>query len=241
MCKLFKTVITILLGIVMLTTCGLAFANEDEAPRKTMKQRIAEMQMDTSAQLNFVFYLDTDGHANYEQKVLDKIITVIQSKLPSYAYLYADSQFLGDFDLYREEKYDKIMGQLQATDPAYAMIANNTVPFAGTPKVKMTKEIIDEFLETTNYDGMIIVRIDKVSEKAGVNYANLALFGFGGTNTKVEMDVTTRVFNKHSAKGYVFNNRQRVVGKVHGTWAPDTASRKAIPLAMKNIDEINVQ
>lgn len=241
MSKLLKKVMAVLLGIVVLTTCGLAFANEDGTPRKTMKQRIAEMQMDNSERLSFVFYLDTDGHANYEQKVLDKIVDVIQSKLPSYAELYSDSQFLGDFDLYREEKYDAIVGKLQAADPAYAMIANNTAQFAGTPKVKMTKEIIDEFLETTNYDGMVIVRIDKVSEKAGVNYANLALFGFGGTNTKVEMDVTTRVFNKHSAKGYVFNNRQRVVGKVHGAWAPDTASRKAIPLAMKNITEINVQ
>lgn len=241
MTKLFKNVVTILLGIVMLATCGLAYADDAGVQRKTMKQRIAEMKMENNEKLNFVFYLDTDGHANYEQKVLDKIVEVIQSKLPIYAELHSDSQFLGDFDLYREEKYDALVGKLQKTDPAYAMIANNSMPFGGTPKVKMTKEVIDEFLETTDYDGMVIVRIDKVSEKAGVNYANIALFGFGGTNTKVEMDVTTRVFNKKSAKGYVFNNRQRVVGKVHGTWAPDTASKKAIPLAMKNITEINVK
>ncbi len=60
-------------------------------------------------------------------------------------------------------------------------------------------------------------------------------------NTKVEMDVTTRVFNKKSPKGYVFNNKQRVVGKVSGSWAPDTAARKAVPMAMKNINTIPVE
>ena len=239
--KWFKTVLILVVSTIFLVMCGSAFAAENnEQPKKTMKERLAEMKVAQSANiLKFAFYLDSDGHANYEQKVLDNVVKVLQSKLPANARLEADSQLLGDFDLYREEKYNEIMTKMYAEKPEYAMLTANTTPSG--QKIQMTNEVIDQFLETTDYDGLVIVRIDKVQEKASVNYTNAILFGFGGVNTKVEMDVTTRVFNKHNPKGYVFNNRQRVVAKVHGTWASETASRKAIPMAMKNVKVIKVE
>ena len=224
--------------MLLLALCGAALAAEAEKP--TFKERVAQTEAAYAnhAPMSFVFYLDSETHANYEERVLNEIIKTIQEKMPMYAKLHSDGQFLADFDLFREEKYDALVKQMQQTNPQFAALGS-----AGdnATKVKLSREIIDEFLNTTNYDGMVIVRIDKVQEKAGVNYANAILFGIGGTNTKVEMDVTTRVFNKKSPKGYTFNNKQRVVGKVSGSWAPDTASRKAIPMAMKNINIITVE
>ena len=158
--------------------------------------------------------------------------------MPLYAKLKADSQFAADFDLFREEKYDQLVKEMAKTNPALVMAEGYG---ESGKKVKMSKEVIDEFLKTKNYDGMVMIRIDKVEERASVNYTNAILFGVGGVNTKVEMDVITRVFNKKKPQEYVFNNKQRVVGKVSGSWAPVTASRKAIPLAMKNIKAITVE
>ena len=234
---MFKKIFTGILAMMLIAMCGVAFA--DDAAKQTFKERIAQTDAAYAnhAPVNLVFYLDSEGHANYEERVLEEIIKTIQAKLPLYAKLHGDGQFLADFDLYREEKYDALVQQMQKTDPTYAAAASGD----SATKVKLSREIIDEFLKTTDYDGMVIMRIDKVQEKAGVNYTNAILFGIGGVNTKVEMDVTTRVFNKKSPKGYVFNNKQRVVGKVSGSWAPDTASRKAVPLAMKNINVITVE
>ncbi|MBQ7673480.1 MAG: hypothetical protein IJT36_03025 [Alphaproteobacteria bacterium] len=235
---MFKRIFTGILAMMLIAMCGVAFADEEAKP--TFKERLAQTEAAYAnhAPLNFVFYLDSEGHANYEERVLDELIKTIQSKMPLYAKVKGDSQFLADFDLFREEKYDALMKEMQKSNPGFAVMG--AYDESGR-KVKMTKEIIDEFLKTTDYDGMVILRIDKVQEKAGINYANAILFGFGGVNTKVEMDVTTRVYNKKSPKGYVFNNKQRVVGKVSGSWAPDTASRKAVPMAMKNISKITVE
>lgn len=204
-----------------------------EAP---INQRIASI-MSNEKQIKLAFYLDADGHANYEQRVLDEITASIQTKLPMNAKLIGDTQFLANLDLYREEQYSQMLQNLAKDNPAYAvMMAQN----GATNKMQLTTDVIQEFLDTTDYDGIVIVRIDKVQEKAGVNYTNAILFGFGGVNTKVEMDVTTRVYNKQK-KAYAFNNKQRVVGKVHGTWAPDTASRRAIPMALAKIGTITVE
>ena len=235
---MFKKFIIGILAMLLIAISGVAMA--EESAKQTFKERIAQTEAAYAnhAPMNFVFYLDAETHANYEERVLEEIIKTIQSKMPLYAKLHGDGQFLADFDLFREEKYDALVKQMQQTNPQFAAMGS-----AGdnATKVKLSRDVIDEFLETTSYDGMVIVRIDKVQEKAGVNYANAILFGIGGVNTKVEMDVTTRVFNKKSPKGYMFNNKQRVVGKVSGSWAPDTASRKAIPLAMKNINVIPVE
>lgn len=235
---MFKKLFTGILAMLLIALSGVALAADEAQP--TFKERIAQTDAAYAnhAPMNFVFYLDSETHANYEERVLEEIIKTIQAKMPIYAKLHGDGQFLADFDLFREEKYDALVKQMQQTNPQFAALGS-----AGdnATKVKLSREVIDEFLETTNYDGMVIMRIDKVQEKAGVNYTNAILFGFGGVNTKVEMDVTTRVFNKKSPKGYTFNNKQRVVGKVSGSWAPDTASRKAIPLAVKNINVITVE
>jgi len=227
--------------MLIFVSSGVVFAaDKDEKAEGSIKARLAET---TAAYANhepmsFVFYLDADSHANYEEKVLDEIIKTIQAKMPLYAKLKADSQFEADFDLFREEKYDQLIKEMEKTNPALAMAEGYG---ESGKKVKISKEVIDEFLKTKNYDGMVMIRIDKVEERASVNYTNAILFGVGGVNTKVEMDVITRVFNKKKPQGYVFNNKQRVVGKVSGSWAPVTASRKAIPLAMKNIKAITVE
>lgn len=237
---MIRKIVTFLLTILFIAFSSLAFAAEAKDKEGSFKERLAQ----TSAAyanhdpMSFVFYLDADGHANYEENALEEIIKTVQSKMPLYAKLKADNQFEADFDLFREEKYDQLMKELQKTNPALAMAEGNS---ESGKKVKMSKEVIDEFLKTKDYDGMVMIRIDKVEERASVNYTNAILFGIGGVNTKVEMDVVTRVFNKKQPQGYVFNNKQRVVGKVSGSWAPVTASRKAIPLAMKNIKSITVE
>ncbi len=229
-----------LLAILVISFAYVAMAAETKEKEGSFKERLAQTEAAYANHdpMTFVFYLDSEGHANYEENALEEIIKTIQAKMPRYAKLKADSQFEADFDLFREEKYDQLIKEIQKTNPAMAMVEGYN---ESGKKVKISKEVIDEFLKTKNYDGMVMIRIDKVEERAGVNYANAFLFGIGAVNTKVEMDVVTRVFNKKNTNGYVFNNKQRVVGKVSGSWAPVTASRKAVPLAMKNIKAITVE
>ena len=238
---MLRKLIAGLLAVLVVAFAGTVMAAEkDKNEQGSIKARLAETTAAYANHepMNFVFYLDADGHANYEENVLAEIIKTIQSKMPLYAKLKADSQFEADFDLFREEKYDQLIKEMEKTNPALAVAEGYS---ESGKKVKMSKEVIDEFLKTKNYDDMVMIRIDKVEERASVNYTNAILFGIGGVNTKVEMDVITRVFNKKNPQGYVFNNKQRVVGKVSGSWAPVTASRKAIPLAMKNIKSITVE
>lgn len=233
--------------IIVIALSIVSFINDSTVYAKaTFQQRIASI-MNDEEQVNLVFYLDADGYTAYEKKVVDTLVDNIQEKLPIYATLKCDSKFLGDFDLFREEKYDELLNQMYKDNPAYAAYAAqmNTVPTAmhagGAPKVKVTEELLGEYLKDTEYDGMVIVRVDQVQQKASTNYVNAILFGFGGVNTKVEMDVTIRVFNKNSDNKYVFSNRQRVIGKISGTWAPDTAAKRALPMALKEIDTITVK
>ena len=237
---MLKKIVAGLLTMLVIAFSGVAMAEEAKAKEGSVKERLAQTAAAYANHdpMTFVFYLDAEGHANYEENALAEIIKTIQSKMPLYAKLKADSQFEADFDLFREEKYDQLIKEMAKSNPALAMAEGNS---ESGKKVKMSKEVIDEFLKTKNYDGMVMIRIDKVEERASVNYTNAILFGIGGVNTKVEMDVITRVFNKKNPANYVFNNKQRVVGKVSGSWAPVTASRKAIPLAMKNIKTITVE
>ena len=243
-----KRIKKVALGLSIMTamSVGNVTSNVTAEAASTFQQRI-ESIMNNEEQVNLVFYLDTDGYTNYEQKVIDELVKNIQAKLPVNAKLVSDSQFLGSFDLFREEKYDALLNQMYKDNPAYAAVAvqMGTVPNAmgagGAPKVKVTEDVLAEFLKDSKYDGVMIVRVDKVQEKASINYTNAILFGFGGVNTKVEMDITMRVFNKNSDNKYVFTNRQRVVGKISGTWAPDTAAKRALPMALKEIDTITVK
>ena len=237
---MIRRIIAILLALMFITFSSAALAAETKDKGGSVKEKLAQTQAVYANHdpMSFIFYLDSDGQANYEERALDEIIKMVQSKMPPYAKLKASSQFDADFDLFREEKYDQLMKEMQKTNPGIAVIEGYN---ESGRRIKMSKEIIDEFLKTTDYDGMVFVRIDKVEERAGVNYTNAVLFGIGGVNTKVEMDVVTRVFNKKKPNVYVFNNKQRVIGKVSGSWAPVTASRKAIPIAMKNINSITVE
>lgn len=240
MLLMLKKIIAGLLTLFLVAFSGVVLAAEAKDKGGSVKEKLAQTQAAYADHdpMSFIFYLDSDGQANYEQSALDEIIKMFQSKMPPYAKLKASSQFDADFDLFREEKYDQMLKEMQKTNPGIAVMEGYN---EGGRRIKMSKEIIDEFLKTTDYDGMVFVRIDKVEERAGVNYTNAVLFGIGGVNTKVEMDVVTRVFNKKKPNGYVFNNKQRVIGKVSGSWAPVTASRKAIPIAMKNIKAITVE
>ena len=237
---MLKKLVSVLLAMLVIAFSGVAMAAEAKVKEGSVKERLAQAQAAYAGHdpMSFIFYLDSDGQANYEERALDEIIKMFQSKMPPYAKLKASSQFDADFDLFREEKYDQMMKEMQKTNPGLAVAEGYS---ESGRRIKISKEIIDEFLKTTDYDGMVFVRIDKVEERAGVNYTNAILFGIGGVNTKVEMDVVTRVFNKKKPNGYVFNNKQRVIGKVSGSWAPVTASRKAIPIAMKNIKTITVE
>lgn len=201
----------------------------------SFKERIQSIQQESNDKhLKFAFYLDSEGHANFEQKVLDEVVSSIQAKVPYYAKIQGDGQFLADLDLYRETKYDELMAQMQATNPQFAVMGNYS---ESGKKVKLTKPILDEFFKNSDYDGLVLARVDVAQVKQNYN------IWVGGIDTKAELDVTLRVYNKHSEKGYVFNNRQRVVGKSHAMMniSTDRAARKAIPKALEKVNAITVE
>lgn len=231
-----KVLSKIILAIAMLSftlfnmTC---FAQASQ--NLSFKERIQNIQRDANIkQLKFAFYLDSEGHANFEQKVLDEVVASIQEKLPTYATVQGDGQFLADLDLYRETKYDDLMAEMQEKNPQYAVLGDYA---ESGKKVKLTKPVLDEFLENSDYDGIILARVDVAQVKQNWN------IWVGGIDTKAELDVTIRVFNKHATKGYVFNTRQRVIGKSHAmaTDSTDRAARKAIPKALEKIQAITVE
>ena len=210
-----------------------AYAAEANAP--TMKERVQRLQQNEAVkQLNFAFYLDSEGHANFEQKTLDEIVASIQAKMPYYAAVKGDGQFLADLDLYRESKYDELMQKMQETKPEFAVLGNYD---ESGKKIKLTKAVLDEYFADSEYDGLVLARIDVAQVKNSWN------MWVGGIDTKAELDVTIRIYNKNSDKGYVFNNKQRVVGKSHAMPGDSTqrAARKAIPQALKNIEKITVE
>ncbi len=222
--------VTALMVMLFSVNC---FATETSA--SSFKTRLQNMQyQDDSKHLKFAFYLDSEGHANFEQKVLDEVVRSIQAKVPSYVTVQGDGQFLADLDLYRETKYDDLMAEMQEKNPQYAVMGDYA---ESGKKVKLTKAILDEFLSTSEYDGIVIARVDVAQVKQNFN------LWVGGVDTKAELDVTLRVFNKNSRNGYVFNNRQRVIGKSHAmaTDSTDRAARKAIPQALAKINMITVE
>lgn len=222
-----------LMMMVFMTTSITCFADAEK--KSSFKERIQSIQQDDGRQhLKFAFYLDSEGHANFEQKVLDEVVNSIQAKVPSYVTVQGDGQFLADLDLYRETKYDDLMAQMQANNPQYAVMGDYA---ESGKKVKLTKAILDEFLKDSEYDGIVLARVDVAQVKQNWN------IWVGGIDTKAELDVTLRVFNKHSQKGYVFNNRQRVIGKSHAMMndSTDRAARKAIPKALEKVKAITVE
>lgn len=233
MFNLVKKVMMFLCFSFLIFNCFSCYAANDGS--MTFKQRLEKIDQENSMKkLNFVFYLDSEGGEAFEQKVLDEIVSNIQQKLPLNAALTADSQFLADFDLYRETKYDELLEKMQVTNPEFAVLGE----YAETgKKVKLTKTILDNYFSDSEYDGMVLVRIDVVNTKATYNA------WVGGIDTKAEMDITIRVYNKHTPKGYVFTTKQRVMGKSHATAGVSVqrAARKAIPQALNKINVINVE
>ncbi|WP_304240036.1 hypothetical protein [Phascolarctobacterium succinatutens] len=218
-----------LTAMLFSTAC---YAQTGEAT--SFKDRLQNIQENDGKQLKFAFYLDSEGHANFEQKVLDEIVASLQAKVPSYVTIQGDGQFLADLDLYRETKYDDLMAEMQEKNPQFAVLGDYA---ESGRKVKLTKPILDEFFQNNKYDGLVLARIDVAQVKNSYN------IWVGGIDTKAELDVTFRVFNKHSKAGYVFNNRQRVVGKSHAMMntSEDRAARKAIPKALEKIQTIKVE
>ena len=84
--------------MVFMTTSITCFADAEK--KSSFKERIQSIQQDDGRQhLKFAFYLDSEGHANFEQKVLDEVVNSIQAKVPSYVTVQGDGQFLADLDL----------------------------------------------------------------------------------------------------------------------------------------------
>lgn len=218
-----------LAAMLFSTAC---YAQTGEAT--SFKERLQNIQENDGKHLNFAFYLDSEGHANFEQKVFDEIVVSLQAKVPAYVTIQGDGQFLADLDLYRETKYDDLMAEMQEKNPQFAVLGDYA---ESGRKVKLTKPILDEFFQNNEYDGLVLARIDVAQVKNSYN------IWVGGIDTKAELDVTFRVYNKHSKVGYVFNNRQRVVGKSHAMMntSEDRAARKAIPKALEKIQTIKVE
>ena len=230
--KSLTKLIMLVMALVTMHFSVVCYAQIGEST--SFKDRIQNIQNNDGKHLKFAFYLDSEGHANFEQKVLDEIVSSIQAKVPNYVTVQGDGQFLADLDLYRETKYDDLMAEMQEKNPQFAVLGDYA---ESGKKVKLTKPILDEFFNNSEYDGLVLARIDVAQVKQNYN------IWVGGIDTKAELDVTFRVYNKHSEKGYVFNNRQRVVGKSHAmaTASADRAARKAIPNALAKIQTITVE
>lgn len=232
MLKMLKKLLFCSCTVLLFGMSASAYAAEANAP--TMRERLQRIQQNDAAKhLNFVFYLDSEGHENFEQKTLNEIVASIQEKVPYYATIKGDGQFLADFDLYRESKYDELMQKMQESKPEFALLGNYD---ESGKKIKLTKAVLDDYFANSEYDGLVLARIDVAQVKTSWNT------WVGGIDTKAELDVTIRIYNKNSEKGYVFNTKQRVVGKSHAMPGASTnrAARKAIPQALKNIDKITV-
>ena len=260
--KMLKTTVVGFMSVAVLT--GVPCLMETKVEAADLQSRVASI-LNNEEQVKLAFYLDTDGYSNYDQKVIDDVVAAIQTKLPVYAKLAADTQLLGNFDLFREEKQNELLEKMAEENPtAYALMNQQN---AGAPvqtmtptmgpmgmmremhtagsyngtgragKMPLSKKLLAEFLSTSSYDGLVIIRIDKVSEHMKANWNPLAM----GANFKVEMDVTTRVFNKNSEAGYVFLDRQRVIGKVHGAFDSSIAVKRAVPQAIEKIGQIKVK
>ncbi|MDY5044580.1 MAG: hypothetical protein SPF10_01825 [Phascolarctobacterium sp.] len=125
--------------LLFMTTSVRCFAESEN--KSSFKDRIQSIQQGAGRnQLRFAFYLDSEGHANFEQKVLDEVVNSIQEKVPSYVTVQGDGQFLADLDLFRETKYDELMAQMQATNPQFAVMGDYA---ESGKKVKLTKPILD--------------------------------------------------------------------------------------------------
>ena len=87
---------------------------------------------------------------------------------------------MADLDLFRETKYDDLMAQMQATNPQFAVMGDYA---ESGKKVKLTKPILDEFLKDSEYDGIVLARVDVAQVKQNWN------LWIGGIDTKAELDV----------------------------------------------------
>lgn len=146
-----------LTAMLFSTAC---YAQTGEAT--SFKDRLQNIQENDGKQLKFAFYLDSEGHANFEQKVLDEIVASLQAKVPSYVTIQGDGQFLADLDLYRETKYDDLMAEMQEKNPQFAVLGDYA---ESGRKVKLTKPILDEFFQNNEYDGLVLARIDVAQVK----------------------------------------------------------------------------
>ena len=234
--KKYFSIFLTLMCLFTFTTLTV-YASDSQQQRPSLNERINNILLTPDGATNFyrfAFYLDAEGYVNVDKTVLDEIVSQIQNKLPYNATLSGDTQIIADLDLFREEKYDTLMETVEENNPEYTVLG--TYDESGH-KVKLTRKVLNEFFADKPYDGLIIVRINPVNVKTSYN------IWWGGVDTKVEIDFIMRVFNKNTKKGYVFNNKQRLIGKSYSTLssAPNRACRKAVPEALKNIKVISVE
>lgn len=184
--------------------------------------------MASAANQTFMFYIDAEGAINYDSKDMEKVIKPIRDKLPEGVVLHATPEASQKLDVARIVAQGKMVNKLRAY-PEYAAI---------NPGVKslMTDSLLQDFLKNEPYDGVIILRLKPTNIKLTTNVLNSLLIGFGGNNT--EMEIQTSIIAYTKAHGTVFNKTQLIKTKVSGTFAPVAASTRAVPEAVKNIDEI---
>lgn len=196
----------------------------------SMAEKVAQMQSNAGPSKTVQIFIDSkDGTSNFEQKVLDNFVMQMKTVFPANFKVLADTQFFANVDLYREDKLEKLQQENASNQMVAAMMPTASY------QLMLSREDWAKICNNAGADYVMYIRIDKGNQKAKVNYANAILFGgLGGINTQVEMDVTTRLFSKDKAD-YTYLNRQRVTGKVHGDFAPDTAAKRALPKIIPNI------
>lgn len=214
-----KKILCTMMALVVMMVSGIAGA-------ESFKERLAKKQTLGPTKIVQLFMDSNEGYTMMEQKAFDNFAKQLQEALPAGYQLKADNQFVAKVDLYREDKLQNIVAK---NSEAYALAA--MTPSASN--IILTRDDWKTICQSTDSDYVMYVRIEKGIEKVKTNAAAF-IVGFGGMSTQVEMNVITRIFSV--AKGdYTFLDKQRVTGKVHGQFAPDTAAKRALPKIIPNL------
>ena len=208
-----KRVLVILMAMVVLALSCVANA-------ETFKERLAKKQVMGNEKIVQLFIDSNEGYAMMEQKAFDNFAEQLQPVLPNGYRLKADNEFVSKVDLYREDKLQNIISR---NSEAFALAA--AAPSASN--IILTREDWENICKDSDANYVMYVRIDKGFTKLKPNF-------FAGMNTQVEMNITTRLYSVKKGD-YTFLNKQRVTGKVHGSFAPDTAAKRALPKIIPNL------
>lgn len=188
-----------------------------------------------SAAGKYVYYLDSDGSIGYSQKDVKNIVDQIQKKLPADVTLTPDDDFYVNMDKLRVERQQNLLNHLKAHYPYFEALA-------GKEKCKLMPLIIDECFRyyPNDFAGVVVVQLIPLKQQVTMNEAD-KIFGLGGVKNQVEVMAAIMVYDKAS-KQYVYTYNEKFNEKISSAdWSGVVASKKLVPMMLKNINQISVK